>query len=53
MQALNIAVMLLLIVGGLNWGLVGRADFHLVTVILGGRPGDPSSLSSIVYAVVG
>jgi uncharacterized membrane protein YuzA (DUF378 family) len=53
MQALNIAVMLLLIVGGLNWGLVGLADFNLVTAIFGGTHGDPSTLSRIVYAVVG
>ncbi len=53
MQALNIVVMLLLIVGGLNWGLVGLADFNLVTTIFGGTHGAPSTLSRVVYGVVG
>ena len=30
MRALNVLTLVLLIVGGLNWGLVGLADFDLV-----------------------
>jgi len=40
---------ILLVVGGLNWGLVGLFDFDLVATIFG----DMSVLSRIVYAVVG
>ncbi|MBM3449483.1 MAG: DUF378 domain-containing protein [Armatimonadetes bacterium] len=40
---------LLLIVGGLNWGLVGLFSFNLVTTIFGVG----SLLSSIVYILVG
>ena len=39
----------LLIVGGLNWGLVGLFDFDLVAAIFG----EMSMLSRIVYALVG
>lgn len=39
----------LLIIGGLNWGLVGIFDFDLVATVFG----DMSALSRIVYAVVG
>ncbi len=39
----------LLIIGGLNWGLVGFFDFNLVAMILG----EMSVLSRIVYALVG
>lgn len=39
----------LVIVGGLNWGLVGAADFNLVAVLFG--PASP--LSRIVYLLVG
>ena len=41
--------MLLLIVGGLNWGLVGLFDFDLVATIFG----EMSMLSRIVYVLVG
>lgn len=49
MRALNILTQVLLIVGGLNWGLVGLADFDLVAAIFG----EMSLLSRIVYGLVG
>jgi uncharacterized membrane protein YuzA (DUF378 family) len=41
--------LVLLIIGGLNWGLVGLADFDLVAAIFG----EGSMLSRIVYVIVG
>lgn len=41
--------LVLLLVGGLNWGLVGVLDFNLVTAIFG----EGSLLSRVVFAVVG
>jgi hypothetical protein len=41
--------MILLIVGGLNWGLVGLADFDLVAALFG----EGSGLSRLVYILVG
>lgn len=38
----------LLIVGGLNWGLVGLLDFNLVSTIFG-----TSALATITYVAVG
>ena len=49
MKAVNLITWILLIVGGLNWGLVGAFDFDLVAAIFG--PG--SALSKIVYILVG
>jgi uncharacterized membrane protein YuzA (DUF378 family) len=49
MRALNIVTLLLLIVGGLNWGLVGLFGFDLVATLFG----DMSLLSRIVYVLVG
>ena len=49
MNILNKATLLLLIVGGLNWGLVGLLDFDLVAALFG----DMSLLSRIVYSLVG
>lgn len=49
MRALNIVTLVLLIVGGLNWGMVGLAGFDLVAALFG----DMSPLSRIVYALVG
>jgi uncharacterized membrane protein YuzA (DUF378 family) len=49
MRILNLVTLLLVIVGGLNWGLVGAADFNLVAALFG----DQSTLSRIVYILVG
>ena len=48
-NALDWIAMILLIVGGLNWGLVGLANFDLVAALFG----DGSTLSRIVYVLVG
>lgn len=40
---------ILVIIGGLNWGLVGLLNFDLVDAILGSIP----VLAKIVYIVVG
>lgn len=40
---------ILLVIGGLNWGLVGAFHFNLVYKILGGVP----VLESVVYILVG
>lgn len=49
LSALDWTALVLLIVGGLNWGLVGIFDFDLVAAIFG----DMSAFSRIIYAVVG
>jgi uncharacterized membrane protein YuzA (DUF378 family) len=41
--------LVLVLVGGLNWGLIGFAHFDLVATVLGNM----SALSRIVYALVG
>ena len=49
MKTLNILTLILLIVGGLNWGLVGAFNFDLVATIFGAG----SLLARLVYVVVG
>lgn len=49
MRGLHLATLVLLIVGGLNWGLVGLFNFDLVAALFG----EMSALSRIVYALVG
>ena len=49
MRLVNIVTLVLLIVGGLNWGLVGLFGFDLVAALFG----QMSALSRIVYALVG
>jgi uncharacterized membrane protein YuzA (DUF378 family) len=49
MKTLNLLTLILLIVGGLNWGLVGLANFDLVAAIFG----DGSALARAVYVLVG
>ena len=53
MRYLNIAFLALVIVGGLNWLLVGIARFDLVAAITGNEFGETNVLSSIVYVLVG
>jgi len=49
MRVLNTVTLVLLIIGGLNWGLVGLLNFDLVAAIFG----EMSPLSRIVYSLVG
>ena len=49
MSALDWIAFVLVVVGGLNWGLVGFFNFDLVATIFG----DMSIISRIVYALVG
>jgi len=53
MRYLNLLFLGLLIVGGLNWLLVGLARFDLVAAITGNEFGETNVLSSIVYVLVG
>ena len=48
-SALDWVVLVLVIIGGLNWGLVGLFDFDLVEAILGSIP----LLQKLVYDLVG
>ena len=48
-NALDWIAMALMIIGGVNWGLVGLFDFDLVAAIFGGM----TTPSRVVYAVVG
>ena len=50
MKTLNLVTLALLIVGGLNWGLVGALHFDLVAALFGGQD---APLARIVYVVVG
>ena len=49
MKPLNLITLVLLIVGGLNWGLVGLFNFDLVATLFGAG----SILARIVYVLVG
>jgi uncharacterized membrane protein YuzA (DUF378 family) len=52
MKKLDVIAVILLIVGGLNWGLVGLFHFDLVAAIFGMKFGQTSWLSSAVYVLV-
>ena len=49
MKELAPVVIILLIVGGLNWGLIGLFNYNLVNSLLGGVP----VLEKAVYILVG
>lgn len=53
MKKLDVIAAVLLVIGGLNWALVGAARFDLVATIFGMHFGETSALSSVVYVLVG
>ena len=50
MITLKKLILILLIIGGINWGLVGFFNYNLVSAIFGGNL---VIISRIIYAVVG
>jgi uncharacterized membrane protein YuzA (DUF378 family) len=53
MRYLKALFLLLVIVGGVNWLLVGLAKFDLVATLTGSSFGETNPISAIVYALVG
>jgi uncharacterized membrane protein YuzA (DUF378 family) len=48
-RGFDIFIAVLLIIGGLNWGLVGFFNFNLVSALFG----DAVFVERVIYAVVG
>ena len=49
MKVLNGIVLALIIIGAINWGLIGLFNFNLVTYIFGNM----AAVSRIIFALVG
>jgi uncharacterized membrane protein YuzA (DUF378 family) len=52
-RILDLTAATLLIVGGLNWGLVALGEFDLVATLVGLEFGETNWASRIVYGLVG
>lgn len=50
MKALNVLFLILVIIGAINWGIIGLFGVDLVGSLLGGTT---SAISRIVYTIVG
>ena len=53
LKPLDLAALVLVIVGALNWALVGLFEFDLVAAITGSDFGETNIVSRIVYVLVG
>jgi len=53
MERIDLLAAALVLVGGLNWGLVAVAEFDLVAWIFGLDFGQTNAASRIVYGLVG
>lgn len=53
MRYIKALALLLVIVGGVNWLLVGLARFDLVAAITGSDFGETNVISSLIYVLVG
>jgi uncharacterized membrane protein YuzA (DUF378 family) len=49
MKMFELIAMILLLIGGINWGLVGAFNYNVITNLLG----DGSTMTRAVYAIVG
>ena len=49
MKAVDIIALILIIIGAINWGLIGIFKFNLVEMIFG----DMTVLARIIYTLVG
>ena len=53
MKKLDLLTAALVIVGGLNWGLVAIAEFDLVATVVGLDFGETNAVSRVIYGLVG
>ena len=53
MKQFDILAAVLLVVGGLNWGLVALAEFDLVAALVGLDFGETNAASRVIYGLVG
>jgi uncharacterized protein len=53
MKVLDAVAAILVIVGGLNWGLVALGEFDLVAWLFGEEFGSVNAVTRIVYGLVG
>jgi uncharacterized membrane protein YuzA (DUF378 family) len=53
MKKIDVLTKILLVVGALNWGLVGLANFDLVARVFGMHFGEKNALTAVVYLLVG
>jgi uncharacterized membrane protein YuzA (DUF378 family) len=53
MKPTHLLAATLLIVGGLNWGLVAIAEFDLVATLVGLEFGETNAVSRVIYGLVG
>jgi len=53
MKKLDLLAGILVIVGGINWGLVAIAEFDLVAALFGLEFGETNAATRIVYGLVG
>jgi uncharacterized membrane protein YuzA (DUF378 family) len=50
MKAMNIITLVLIIIGGINWGLIALFQYDLVVALLGGQN---AALPQITYILMG
>ena len=53
MKQFDVLAAVLVVVGGLNWGLVALAEFDLVATLVGLEFGETNVVSRVVYGLVG
>jgi hypothetical protein len=53
MKQLDILAFALVVIGGLNWGLVALAEFDLAATVFGLNFGETNAVTRMIYGLVG
>jgi uncharacterized membrane protein YuzA (DUF378 family) len=53
LKKLDVVAAALVVIGGLNWGLVGLFEFDLVAWVVGLQFGETNAVSRVIYGLVG
>jgi hypothetical protein len=53
MKVIDVIAAILLVIGGLNWGLVGLFQFDLVATLTGATFGEVTIPGAVIYTLVG
>ena len=53
LKTFDVLAAVLVVIGGLNWGLVAIAEFDLVATLVGLEFGETNAVSRVIYGLVG
>lgn len=53
MKTIDVIALIILILGGLNWGIVGIARYDVIAEIFGRSFGHTTAITRLIYIIIG